>query len=520
MIRKIFEKSNFRIIAKYVHSNNYNFGKKIIPFNLSDIGEGIKEVVVKEWYIKQGDTIKQFDRLCEVQSDKASVTISSRYDGTVAKLHASVEDTVNVGHPLIDVEIFEENSGGREENDTKQMVNDEGSEKIDSDKTESTTKLDKGEEFLRSTRNAKSIPMVRKLAKDLGIVDLGMISGTGPDGRITEGDVRNYVSGGSIKSGKIILQDLRSSNIEKLKGARKAMIKSMNKNLTIPQFVLTEAIQADPLLDLRKRTNHLIRPAKLSLMPFIIKTASMALTKFPIMNSTFEETEETLYYKSDHNIGVAIDTDCLDLGLIVPNIKKVQDLSIIQIGQDLDRLIQQCKMEKKPKMEDLKGGTFTISNIGAIGGLHSMPLILWPEVAIVAIGKITDTIHISEPSIHKLDSSEGGSKEKIRGILERFNSEIRQNNPESLLAYNDRSNMKSALLGENSESDRKLKTLLAKLQSAISEDSLISRFKVSKTFHFSVSADHRIIDGATVAKFLTYWKSLLENPQFMIAQLK
>jgi 2-oxoisovalerate dehydrogenase E2 component (dihydrolipoyl transacylase) len=168
---------------------------------------------------------------------------------------------------------------------------------------------------------------------------------------------------------------------------QKQMFKTMTKSLNIPHFLYTDEVSLDALADLRARLKPQVQQMglKLSYMPFFIKALSLSLSKYPLLNSrvVVENDRPTLVYRKSHNIGIAMDTPA---GLLVPNIKNVETLSILQITEELNRL-QKLGAEGKLSAADLKGGTITLSNIGNIGGTYLGPVIVDSEVAIGGIGK-------------------------------------------------------------------------------------------------------------------------------------
>ncbi|NXS07663.1 ODB2 dehydrogenase, partial [Neodrepanis coruscans] len=419
---------------------------QVVQFKLSDIGEGITEVTVKEWYIKEGDSVSQFDSICEVQSDKASVTITSRYDGVIRKLHYSIDDIAFVGKPLVDIEIDTSKGLASEEDvvETPPMSHEEH-----------THQEIKGHKTLAT-------PAVRRLAMENNI-KLSEVVGTGKDNRILKEDILNYLAKqtGAIlppspkaemipplpksetvpgapkdKARKIPVPVSRpivfsgKDRTEPVTGFQKAMVKTMSVALKIPHFGYCDEIDLTHLVQLREDLKPLaeIRGVKLSFMPFFMKAASLGLLQYPILNASLDENCQNVTYKASHNIGVAMDTG---QGLIVPNVKNVQVCSSLGSAGQLGT-------------SDLTGGTFTLSNVGTIGGTYTKPVILPPEVAIGALGKIQ--------------------------VLPRFNGK-----------------------GEV--------------------------FK-AQIMNVSWSADHRIIDGATMARFSNLWKSYLENPASMLLDLK
>ncbi|CAF1093368.1 unnamed protein product [Adineta steineri] len=426
----------------------------IVQFKLADIGEGIREVEVKEWYVKVGDQVKQFDKICEVQSDKANVTITSRYDGAIVKLHYNVNATAIVGEPLVDIRL----QHGIEVPAATQSAPVIPEEPV---KTETLNKI--------SSPDILATPAVRRMAKDLQI-SLNDVQGSGKDGRILKEDLLNHKSAASkppptasppspatVKSAPTIKPRPTTTTVadrnEPVKGIKKAMVKTMTQANTVPHFTYCDEYDMSQLVKLRKQLKKQNKDIKISYLPFIIKACSQALLNHPILNAHVDSKCENITYKGSHNIGIAMDTKD---GLLVPNIKNVQQLSITQIANELNRL-QQLGKAGKLSTDDLTGGTFSLSNIGAIGGTYAVPILLLPEVAICALGKI------------------------VRRIV-----------PDE----------------EDDESS-----------SSSSSDDEYCSYSVRSMMSASWSADHRVIDGATMARFSNELKYLLENPlQLLINQ--
>merc|ERR1712004_822047 len=423
-----------------------NYLGQIVPFHLSDIGEGIKEVTVKEWFVQPGDKVAQFDQICEAQSDKASVTITSRFDGVVKKLHYDIDDIAQTGDPLVDIEVEGENAQVSKESGTQ-----------DTTEVQEKDALDVQEEEVGGRRSKKALatPAVRRMASEHGL-NVTEIQGTGKDGRVLKEDVINFLSShqtpakkgvvltsefdqqqsvvkkGSIveppvvKRQAILVTSSAQDRDEQVKGITKAMVRSMTESLKIPHFGYKDEIDMSALVQMRAQVKEVAsqRGIKLSYMPVILKACSLALSHYPILNAYFDASKETVTYKADHNIGVAMDTP---QGLLVPNIKKIQTLSVLEIAEELNRL-QELGIKGKLGESDLKSGTFSLSNIGSIG----------------AIGRIQK--------------------------LPRFDH----------------------------------------------HDNVVA----AHIMNVSWSADHRIIDGATMARFSNQMKTYVENPTSMILDLR
>ncbi|XP_026475085.1 lipoamide acyltransferase component of branched-chain alpha-keto acid dehydrogenase complex, mitochondrial-like [Ctenocephalides felis] len=392
-----------KLINKTSYIKNVNRGadfhtslnlQKIIPFNLSDIGEGIREVTVKEWFVKVGDKVEQFDNICEVQSDKASVTITSRYDGVVAKIHHDVDSVALVGKPLVDIDI-EDDGDDKAETDGSSSSDGEAPKPAAAQKTETSEPV--AEE--KTSKKVLATPAVRRIAMQ-NKLDLSTVQATGRGGRVLKEDILvhlNQTADGKPMSAEVqekIMAGRQSQQAETvvkedymvpIKGVQKVMFKTMNDALKIPHFACSEEINITKLVELRNSVKEIAAQSgiKLTFMPFFIKAASKCLEKYPILNSSIDDKEENIIFKGAHNITIAIDTP---QGLVVPNVKNVQAKNILQIAAEVNRL-QEAGLKNSLRPEDFAGGTFTLSNIGNMGGTYTHPVILAPQVSIGAIGK-------------------------------------------------------------------------------------------------------------------------------------
>lgn len=236
----------------------------------------------------------------------------------------------------------------------------------------------------KTSEKVLTTPAVRRLAIEHDI-KLQEVVGTGRDGRILKEDVLNFIENKNKKTSEVIQRNVSedktsaqpktlqktkievksgTDRTEPIKGIRKAMAKTMTQSLNIPHFGLSDEIDVSQLVELRPTLKHLAKQKSVSLsyMPFFLKAVSMALLEFPIINSSVDQKCENITYKGSHNIGVAMDTK---QGLIVPNIKNVQNCSVLEIAEELNRL-QQLGSKGQLSTEDLSNGTFTLSNIGSV----------------------------------------------------------------------------------------------------------------------------------------------------------
>jgi 2-oxoisovalerate dehydrogenase E2 component (dihydrolipoyl transacylase) len=427
--------------------DNIDFGDssskstKATPFLLADIGEGIAEVELMQWFVQPGDNVQQFDRICEVQSDKATVEITSRYDGTVTSLEHAVGDMVKVGEALMyilaeadDQHLPQAHIDKDQPPDISGRTHDEEQLHIPTIASQYHFESDipiagigqspayHGNNSSKSSRDIKVLtsPAIRKLAKEHNLA-LSTIVGTGPKGRVSKGDVltvlkeRGMVPSGSTPSVKQdhvaplpppkqtsasapvssitgISRDQHSLLLEQdtiipLRGYNRLMAATMTASLEIPHMMFSDEVNLNKFFQYKAFQKQQDDPTKrLAFLPLCIKAASKALEHYPLLNSSFDSTNNQVTLWKDHNIGIAMDTPH---GLIVPVLKRCQDKSIPELTEELQRL-KMAASQRTVDADDLKGATFTLSNIGAIGagGKYMCPVVTPPQVAIGAIGKI------------------------------------------------------------------------------------------------------------------------------------
>ncbi|KAF2833058.1 branched-chain alpha-keto acid dehydrogenase E2 component [Ophiobolus disseminans] len=395
------------------------------PYLLADIGEGITECQVIQWFVKPGARVEQFDPICEVQSDKASVEITSRFDGVIKKLYYEPDDMAKVGKPLVDIDIQSEISAADEallkdgsdkeakqdapqqpksqeqglevgRNDTKASIGDTPLLEQASPLPPNPTIEDPKPQRQLGKHASLATPAVRHMVKEhsLKIED---IEGTGKEGRVLKEDVQRHAEAAkqpsSASSQPPVFTPTTSlkkveDRVQPLTPVQSGMFKQMTKSLSIPHFLYTDVVDFGSLTSLRKKYNNgREKTDRVTPLPIIIKAVSLTLQQFPLLNSHLDTTSNPdkpqILVKGSHNIGVAVDSPA---GLLVPVIKNVQDHSIASLAQEITRLATLAR-NGKLSSADLTGATFTVSNIGSIGGTAVAPVIVTPQVGILGIGK-------------------------------------------------------------------------------------------------------------------------------------
>ena len=358
-----------------------------IDFILPDIGEGIVECELVEWLVKEGETIVEDQPIADVMTDKALVQIPSMYTGVVQKLYYKQGEIAKVHSPLFamttesDSAISDASTVVEAEVQTASTI-----EPIKAEATipsAATVAVATNETNQVAKGKALASPAVRRVARELDI-NIHQVSGSGKKGRVFKDDVVAFSQNDQALASNAIIAPTR---VEPIRGIKAIMAAAMQNSVsTIPHFTYCEEIDMTELIALRGELKEVYakQDIKLTMMPFFMKAMSLAIKEYPLVNSKVNEACTELTYFNDHNIGMAVDSK---VGLLVPNIKQVQTKSILDLANDIMRLTDDARSGRVAS-EDLKGGTITISNIGAIGGTVATPIINKPEVAIVALGKL------------------------------------------------------------------------------------------------------------------------------------
>ena len=394
-------------------------------FKFPDVGEGITEGEIVKWRVKEGDTIKEHDVIADVETDKAIVEIPSPASGVILKLYHKEGDTIKVGEVLASIgdkgeKVSAPSSGApakEEKKEKKTEAKPESKGKQEGvgavGELEEATEVEptrhevkKAEsETQKSEAHVSATPAVRRLARD-NHIDLDSVKGSGKDGRITEEDVRNAAKSAGMKHIEENVEHVEA-NVQKkydmwgyvkkvpLKGVRKSIAKHMVDSLfTAPHVSHMDEVDVTELYRLRQREKRIAesKDIKLTFLPFIMKACVQALKKHPGFNSAMDDEHEEIIYKKYYNFGMAVDTEN---GLMVPVIKGVDQKNIFNLAKEITDLSQKAR-DRKIDIADMKGSTFTITNIGSIGGMFATPIINYPEAAILAVGRMQDRLVIDK----------------------------------------------------------------------------------------------------------------------------
>lgn len=344
-----------------------------MPFNfvLPDLGEGTTEGEVRKWVVREGDAVEEHQTVLEIETDKAVVEVPSPKKGKVLKISKEVGDIVKVGEVLMT--IAEEGEKAEE----KPVIEEKPRAEERPKSVSVVGVLPEEEEEILAT------PAVRALAKELG-VKLDTLKGSGPGGSITKEDLTK-ASAAEKKA-----EDLFGP-VERLpfRGLRRTIAKNLVLSQKATAFVTgMEEADVTDLWNLREKERKplLEKGVHLTFLPFFIKAVYHALVEYPMLNASLDEEREEVIVKKYYAIGVAVDTP---EGLMVPVIRDAVNKTIRELSLELQELSEKAR-ERKIKLEEMKGSTFTITNYGHFGGIFATPIINYPDVAILGTGRITD----------------------------------------------------------------------------------------------------------------------------------
>ncbi len=362
-------------------------------FKFPDIGEGLTEGEIVRWLVKEGDEIKEGEPLVEVETDKALAEIPSPRTGVILKILAKEKEIVKVGQVI--VVIGEKGEDLAVPSPKPKSVGVVGElEEAPEEAPTVTTKVEPVKTALVS-EHALATPAVRALARELS-VDINKVQGTGPEGRVLEKDVKQFAEGKE----KPVEEARKPTKVKKydfygyveripLRGVRRSIAKAMVKSkYTAPHVSAMDEADVTELWKIREKEKKVAesKGIKLTILPFIIKAVIAGLTEHPSLNATLDDENEEIILKKYFNIGLATDTP---EGLMVPVVKNAKDKSIFDLAQEMAQLAEKAR-NRTIDLADLKGGTFTITNYGTVRGIYGTPIINYPEVAILGVGRIQD----------------------------------------------------------------------------------------------------------------------------------
>jgi pyruvate dehydrogenase E2 component (dihydrolipoamide acetyltransferase) len=431
-------------------------------FLLPDLGEGVAEAELISWKVTPGDTVEEHQTLAEMETDKALVEVPSPWSGVIKELNANVGDIILVGAPLVTYDISGDTAPPPPEvNAPPEVVESpEAAKRADPGTVVGNVSesLTMPSSFRRTPETpaagaeegrSLATPAVRRIARDLNI-NIDVVSGTGRGGRVRASDIQSHAAplpaAAITPTSPTAREDVPIATrvaqpiegvAERIpfRGVRRKIAEALQHSLkTAVHFSVTEEADITELERRRKGLESLLG-RRISPLPFVLTAVCKALREHPRMNCTVDDFVEEIQIRSVVNLGCAVDTDH---GLMVPVVKNADELGLVQLADRVAELAEHCR-NRTIDREDLSGGTFTVSSVGNCGGMFSTPIINYPEVGILGVGR---------------------ARERV--------------------------------LTKN------------------------GAFYAGWVLPMSLSCDHRVVDGAEAARFLTTIKRLLEAPEHIL----
>jgi pyruvate dehydrogenase E2 component (dihydrolipoamide acetyltransferase) len=382
-------------------------------FKLPDIGEGVHEGEIVRWLVEPGQPVEEDQALVEVMTDKVTAEIPSPVSGTLIERRGGAGDVVRVGSVIavldetgVDMGATGGTGESRDVGASKEDAEQEG-------RAAGPTTAQAVREGAAPPDRVLAAPATRRLAREMG-VDLSVLTGSGPRGRVTPADVRAGVR--EFQPASLPAVPVAGINGFRTLGERREPFTPLRRKIaerlvkskqTAPHFAYVEEVDVTRLVALK---DELLPDAeamglKLTYLPFIIKAVVAGLRKHPILNAQLDEERQEIVYRNDCHIGVAVS---IDQGLVVPVIRHAGQKSLSTLAREIAELADKAR-HGKLSPEEMQGGTFTVSNIGSIGGLFGIPIINYPEVAILGVNKVE-----KRPVVRTID---GEDRVVIRDML-------------------------------------------------------------------------------------------------------
>jgi len=386
-------------------------------FKFPDIGEGLEEGTIVEWYVEKGQEVESGQSLVQVETDKVTTDIPSPKTGTIAALYGKEGETINVGDPLAEIEIegVEGEEAQQEAREEPAGPSEESVEEEEGAGVVGTIEVagegghlpssqeglgqKQEEEEKRPRKKALATPVARALARDLG-VDINQIRGTGPGGRVMKQDIHDYAektTKAKPSEGAPAEEPAQTVEYEDLTQIRKTIAKNMSRSKqNAAHMTVMDEVEISELVRIRNQYKEKYKEqgVRLNYLPFILKATALALKRHRQLNAEMDLDNDRMLFKRYYNIGIAVDTE---KGLVVPVIKHVDRLNIFELAEKTAEIARKAR-EGELTMEDMKDGTFTITSYGSIGGQFAQPVINYPQAGILGIGRI-----LKKPVVNEQD---------------------------------------------------------------------------------------------------------------------
>jgi pyruvate dehydrogenase E2 component (dihydrolipoamide acetyltransferase) len=367
-------------------------------FKFPDIGEGLTEGIILEWYVDKGNAVKVGQPLVKMETDKVVTDIPSPREGVVAARYGKVGETIHVGETLVEIDIAGEAAAEVQKTESE-MVDEKGAGVVGTIEVASNNAFlpasDEGTEVKpvlagSAPKKVLATPVARAMAREMNL-DINQVTGTGPAGRVMKSDIQNFHAAAPIVkttaaqtsrpvSGELI-------EITPMSQIRKSIAKNMLRSKqSTAHMTLFDEPEVTALVAARAKYKDEYKKEEINLtyLPFVIRAVVAALKRHRELNAEMDFEKGNIIYKNYYNIGIAVSTP---EGLVVPVIRDADRLSIKELSRAVAEIAVKAR-DRKLTLDDMKDGTFTITNYGALGGWFGVPVINYPQVGILGIGRI------------------------------------------------------------------------------------------------------------------------------------
>ncbi len=379
----------------------------LYAFKLPDIGEGMHEGEVVKWHIKPGDQVDEDQVILEVQNDKAVVELPSPVKGVVKEIKVAEGTVTTVGSELVVFEVEGEVSGANAASEAEvSAIAQDANAGAAGAAAEGKLEQPSSEPNKADSARVLATPSVRRLAREHGVA-IAKIQGSGRHGQVTREDVLAAASGGQVASAPVAVEapaaasaaptvsaapasaGYREEERVPLRGVRKVIANAMAKSVyTAPHVTIMDEVDVSKLVEFREQLKPLMekKGIKVTYLPFIVKALVSAARMYPVLTASIDDEAGEIVYRKYFNIGIATDTDN---GLLVPVVEDADRKNMWTIAEQIKDLATRGR-DGKLAANEMRGSTISISNIGSAGGMFFTPVINWPEVAILGVGRISD----------------------------------------------------------------------------------------------------------------------------------
>jgi pyruvate dehydrogenase E2 component (dihydrolipoamide acetyltransferase) len=384
-------------------------------FKFPDIGEGLTEGIILEWYVDKGNAVKVGQPLVKMETDKVVADIPSPREGVIAARYGKVGETIHVGETLVEIDIAGEaaaeapteaagdaavEAAAKPTAVEVEPIEEMGAGVVGTLEVASNNAylpasdegtLAKPAASAATPRKVLATPVARAMAREMNI-DINQVTGTGPAGRVMKSDIQNFHAPAAAASRSIAAPSAATVQgelveVRPMTQMRKSIAKNMLRSKqSTAHMTLFEEPEVSALVEARARYKEEYKKEDISLtyLPFIIKAVVAALKRHPELNSEMDFEKGNVIYKNYYNIGIAVSTED---GLVVPVIRNADKLTVRELSKAVAEIAIKAR-DRKLTLEDMKDGTFTITNYGALGGWFGVPVINYPQVGILGIGRI------------------------------------------------------------------------------------------------------------------------------------